>query len=129
MKYIIFSLLAIAAAALSGCRYDKADELYVATPCDTTVSITFSAYVTGVVNDNCISCHSTANNVSLGGSINLEGYDNLINYVNDGLNGGSFMGAITHNSNYLAMPQNEAKLDDCTILKLQKWVNNGAQNN
>lgn len=129
MKYLKISALALAVCAMYACRYDKADELYVTPTCDTTVSTTFSQYVSTVVDNNCLECHSTANNASLGGSINLEGYDNLINYVNDGPNGGSFMGAITHNPNYIAMPDGAAKLDDCTIQKLQKWINNGAQNN
>ena len=129
MKFLKISALALAACAMYACRYDKADELYVTPTCDTTVSTTFSQYVSTVVDNNCLECHSTANNASLGGSINLEGYNNLINYVNDGPNGGSFMGAITHNPNYIAMPDGAAKLDDCTIQKLQKWINNGAQNN
>jgi hypothetical protein len=129
MKYLKISALVFTVCALYACRYDKADELYVTPDCDTTVSTTFSQYVSTVVDNNCLECHSNANNATLGGSINLDGYDNLINYVNDGPNGGSFMGAITHNANYVAMPDGAAKLDDCTIQKLQKWINNGAQNN
>jgi hypothetical protein len=130
MKYLKISALAIAFCAMyASCRYDKADELYVTTGCDTTAAVTFSGFVNGVVDQNCLNCHGNLNNTTLGASINLEGYDNLIAYVNDGPNGGSFMGAITHSPNNVAMPQGASQLDACTILKLQKWVNNGAQNN
>jgi hypothetical protein len=39
------------------------------------------------------------------------------------------MGAIRQQSGYKAMPQGASKLDDCSINKIGRWINLGAQNN
>jgi hypothetical protein len=115
---------------LAGCEADKPliNNNDNPSDCDTNF-VTYSGLVSGVVAQSCLSCHGNANNQILGAGINLDGYSNLIAYVNNVPNGGSFMGAITHNPNYVAMPDGAAKLDGCTILKLQKWVSDGALNN
>lgn len=125
-KIKVLGLLAIGgvAMAFSSCRYDKADELYVTPICDTTAEVTFSGFVEPLMQQKCYNCHAQSNYNSLGGGILLEGYVNLIDYVNIG----SFMSSIKHESSN-PMPKNEAKLDDCTIAKLDKWIAAGALEN
>jgi hypothetical protein len=127
MRNYVFALFCMLVA---GCEADKPLINNNDNPsnCDTD-GVTYSGFVKSVLTQSCYSCHNVANNYALGAGINLESYTNLIAYINDAPNGGSFMGAITHNSNYVAMPQGTSQLDDCTIQKLQKWVSDGAPNN
>ena len=38
------------------------------------------------------------------------------------------MGAITHATGFIPMPNGGGKLADCEISQLQKWIDNGALN-
>ncbi|MDP4933751.1 MAG: hypothetical protein NWR30_03495 [Salibacteraceae bacterium] len=89
--------------------------------CDTS-NVTFSAFVNPLIGQQCLGCHNAS---SANGGINLQGYTNVKTYVDNG----KFLGSIKHTSGYSPMPQNQAKMDDCTIAKLEAWINNGALNN
>ena len=124
LKHILIALLAL--PLFSACYYDNEEELYPAgsgAPCDTTVT-TYSARVAAIVQENCLSCHSTAASPGAN-NISLEGHANLKIYVDNG----KLMGAITHTPGYSFMPKNEPKLTDCEIAAIQRWVSNGSQNN
>jgi hypothetical protein len=41
---------------------------------------------------------------------------------------GNLMGVINHAAGYSPMPKNSPKMDDCTISKIQAWINNGSPN-
>lgn len=122
-KVKILGLFIVIGAVLNSCRYDRADELYVTPVCDTTVT-TFALCVEPILQQHCYSCHNNATYVAEGGGILLEGYVNMIDYVNIG----TFMSSIKHESSN-PMPKNAAKLDDCSIKRLEIWVANGAQDN
>jgi len=85
--------------------------------CD-TLNITYTAPVSGIIQKHCQGCHN--NNNPLGG-LSLEGYDNLVAVANDG----RLLGVVRHETGYPAMPKNSAKLSDCKILQLEKWIENG----
>ena len=120
-KGLVFAGI-IAMMLLNSCYYDNVEELYPQTqPCDTT-SITFSGNVLPILEANCISCHGGA---APAGNINLETYDDIVAAVNNG----GLMGTIRHESNWSPMPKNGAKLDDCTITKLEIWIVDGTPNN
>lgn len=90
--------------------------------CD-TIGVTYSGYVTGALSGNgCIGCH---NATVPGGGVQLDSYAEVSKHVQDG----SLLGSIKHETGFKAMPQNQEKLDDCTIAKIEAWINDGAQNN
>jgi hypothetical protein len=94
--------------------------------CD-TVNSKYAADVFPILQANCYTCHGNGNTGGSGG-INLDGYGNLVLWVNN--NGKDYLiGNITHAPGFVAMPYGLPKLDDCNINKIISWVNNGAQNN
>ena len=117
----IIKLLLLAVIALPACYYDNEEDLYPQGECITT-DISFAQDIVPIIQQNCYVCHSAAVN---SGSITLEGHANLVNYA---LNG-RLMGAITHQSGFVPMPQNAPKLSECNIAKIQQWVTDGALNN
>lgn len=107
---------------LNSCYYDNVEDLYPQPPsCDTT-NITYTDDVLPLINSQCTACHSGG---APSGNIVLETYDDIVASVNNG----GLMGTIRHESNWSPMPKNGAKLDDCTILKLEIWIDEGMQNN
>lgn len=122
--YTIF-IICIASITLSACFYDKADVVYPTTAlsCDTT-NVTYSNQIVSILNAQCNYCHGAAAN-SIGGGIYLNTYAALKPYVNNG----SFLNSILQNGKASAMPRNGAKMDNCSILKIQSWINKGALNN
>lgn len=108
---------------LSGCAYEKADE--IATPrvvCTTPSVVSYSISISPILDRNCRSCHNVA---LLTGGVNLEDFAVLKQHINSGV----LMGNVKHLPGYMPMPQNAAKLSDCDIDLLQKWVDAGAPNN
>lgn len=119
-----FALIFVA-FAFTACFYDKADVVYptTAAACDTT-TVTYSNQIVSILNAQCNYCHGAAAN-SIGGGIYLNTYAALKPYVNNG----SFLNSILQNGKASAMPKNGAKMDNCSILKIQSWINKGALNN
>lgn len=106
---------------IAGCYYDTEEELYPTIEC-ATQNVSYSETVLPIIRDNCYACHDAANNF---GNITVEGYDLLINFVNNG----QLLGVIKHESGYSPMPKNVPMLLECEIEKIEAWVNAGAINN
>lgn len=109
----------------TACFYDKADVVYptTASTCDTT-AVTYTNQIVSIVNAQCNYCHGAAAN-SIGGGIYLNTYAAMQPYIKNG----SFLNSILQNGKASAMPKNGAKMDNCSILKIQSWINKGAINN
>ncbi len=126
IKYFksLFAIIVVA-ITFTSCFYDKADVVYPvsASTCDTT-TVTYSNQIVSILNAQCNYCHGAAAN-SIGGGIYLNTYAALKPYVNNG----SFLNSILQNGKASAMPKNGAKMDNCSILKIQSWINKGALNN
>ena len=118
MKQLMITAAAV--LLLSSCYYDKEEELYGLT-CDTS-AVTYNASIAPVLVSGCLSCHSGA---FPSGGIKLDTYTDVRFHA---LNG-KLYGSIAHSAGFVAMPQNSAKLSDCTISKFKKWIDNGAPNN
>lgn len=88
--------------------------------CD-TLNYKFAADIWPILNTNCYGCH---NNNNPGGNIYIRNYDDVLLMVNDG----SLIGSLTGNG-YSLMPKNTNGLQPCKITQIQKWINDGAQNN
>jgi Planctomycete cytochrome C len=89
--------------------------------CDTT-TITYSAAVVPIINTNCKGCH---NPNFLSGNLDLTSYTNVKTIA---LNG-KLMGSVDHLPGFPAMPKGAAKLTDCKITQIKKWIAAGALNN
>ena len=116
IKYVI-----IVALLSSGCYYDSEEDIYGTTECDVE-DMSLANDILPILENDCYGCHSAAANF---GNITIEGYDNLLKYVDDG----SLLGAIKHEGGYSPMPKTGAKLLDCEIAKIESWIDLGALNN
>lgn len=89
--------------------------------CDTTV-FTYSAAVKPIMDNKCTGCHNPAN---LGGNIDVSTYTAIrVTALN-----GKLYGSVAHQASYSPMPKNSAKLSDCEIRQIQKWIAAGTLNN
>lgn len=122
MKKILLALSICAGFGLTGCYYDKADELFpVASPCDTVSTISFAAHVDPIISGYCKSCHS---NGSGGGGVVLATYNDIVVQAQNG----KLVGTIFQKPGYKPMPP-VGKLDACKSRTIQKWVEGGSPNN
>jgi len=120
MKLILAGCVC-AITVLAGCYYDNTEELYP-NGCRTD-DVRYTADVVPILEANqCISCHNDTNEQ---GGINLEGYENLLERVEDG----SLMGSVRQEPGWESMPLTGNKMSNCSITRLQSWIDAGAQNN
>lgn len=87
-----------------------------------TSNVTYSGFVQGVMSNSCVGCHNSS---SAGGGVNLQTFTG----VSAAVNNGTLLGTIKHSSGFSPMPQFQSQLDNCTIAKIEAWINAGAQNN
>jgi mono/diheme cytochrome c family protein len=106
---------------LSGCYYDKAEQLYPNTACD-TAAVKYSTSVLPVLSSNCINCHGGA---APSAGIGLDSYAGVKTQVDNG----RLWGAVAHNPGYSPMPKNSNKLNTCNLEKIRIWIAAGAPNN
>jgi hypothetical protein len=117
---IVFLLCVLLSTTLAGCYYDVEEELYPS-DCDLT-NVTYQATVAPILSSYCLGCHSTAANL---GSVRLEGYDAVKNYVNNG----RLLGSIKHSPGFSPMPKDSPKIPSCAITQIERWIADGALNN
>jgi uncharacterized membrane protein len=89
--------------------------------CDSNV-FTYSGAVKIIMQNKCVGCH---NPNSLGGNIDLSTYSG----VNTVALNGKLYGSVAQLTGYSPMPKNTAKLSDCEIRQIQKWITAGSLNN
>ena len=89
--------------------------------CDTSV-FSYSGAVKNTIQNKCVGCHNPA---ALGGNVDLSTYNGVKTVAING----KLYGSITQQSGYSAMPKNSAKLSDCEIKQIQKWISAGTLNN
>ncbi len=115
----------------TSCYYDNTDELNPTLPepgsCDTINNvISYSTDIAPLLINSCgadnENCHRNSNTASL---INLDNYTDVSTVVQDG----SLLGSITHDPNFISMPEGGGMLDECSINKIKSWINHGALNN
>ena len=126
-KGIGFSLLGMVVMItiiFNSCYYDNEEFLYgTGSPCDSTV-YTYTGKVSSIISANCFSgCHEQATGIN---GIILEGYVNAVNYsITDNAGANPMLCSIKHMSGCTAMPKDRAKLTDCDIAIIQKWIESG----
>ena len=117
--------------ALSGCYYDNQEELHPGSPpCDTTGAISYSIDIQPIFNRSCgsqnIGCHNT-NQSSI--TYGLGTYNEVIFTID---NSGIFLETIKHDPSIESskwMPKGGGMLDNCSIQKIEAWINGGRLNN
>ena len=124
MKRLFISLVITATIMLSysSCYYDSEGLLYGNTSCDTTGTVSYSQRIVPMFQQYCYSCHTGS---SPSGNILMGTYaaDKII------AGNGKLYGSITHSSAYVPMPEGQAKMSDCQIATIKKWVDGGVTNN
>jgi uncharacterized membrane protein len=90
--------------------------------CD-TATFTYNARVKPILQTYCYGCHS--GDAINGAGIILDKYDELRAYVDPGF----LLETITHAPGASPMPKGAAKLSDCNIAIISKWIAAGAPNN
>ena len=108
-------------ASAVSCTYHNEEELYPVENCD-SINVTYSATIVPIVTQNCYECHSGSLPIS---GILLEGHGNLKAMVD----AGRLLGAVRHQTGFSPMPKDRPSLAECDILKIEKWVQDGALNN
>lgn len=124
MRKLLLAICTLALTSLTtSCYYDKKENLYPPTPgsvsCD-TVNVTYSGTVRTILTASCTGCHSASN---------PSGGYNLSDHAGVTASASRLPGSIQHASGYSAMPKNAAKLSDCQIAQIERWLNAGAPNN
>ena len=91
------------------------------TPCDTN-KFAFAADIQPIMDKYCKGCHS-GTSAPLG--IVLDSYSGVVAAANSG----RLIGVIKHEAGFAPMPQGGNKLSDCEVIKIEKWIGSGKQNN
>lgn len=116
MKNFSTPAIIIILIIIAGCYYDNEEALYPGfQTCDTS-NVTFTGSVIGVLNNNCLSCHSDANS-SFGGGIRLQKYADVK------ANSQKIIPAVD-GTGPKPMPPN-GRLSNCGISIFKIWVRKG----
>ncbi len=99
----------------------KNDTCAASRVCD-TINIGYSKNIQPIFNSYCIGCHNAITNYS---GIQLQNY----NGVQAAFNAGRMRGAINWVNGFIKMPQDQPKLSDCDLKKIEIWVSKGSLNN
>lgn len=90
-------------------------------PCDSTAS-SFASDIFPLLQNYCIGCHNVTR---ADGNVDIDSYDKIIPYVENG----QLVGTMAHEPLFIKMPPGGSKVSDCRIAQVQKWINEGAQDN
>lgn len=118
MKKLFVSALIIS-ATLMACKSTKetASTTPVAPLDCTTMVVTYSNDIKGIMEANCTRCH----NSNMKAGYNFE----TLESVKKAGSNGFLLGTIKHEKGFKGMPYFAGKLDNQTINKIECWVKNG----
>lgn len=120
----IFISLFFSLSLLSSCFYDNEEDLYgTSNFCDTT-NVSYSNEVATILDNNCLTCHSTAAANALGAGIVLDSYDGVLPFAS----GGTLYDVINATDVTRVMPPS-GKMADCNIEQIKAWIDAGALDN
>jgi hypothetical protein len=94
--------------------------------CDSSGIISYISQVDPFLKNACIGCH---NSTLANGNVNLAGYANVSIQASNLRNGiPLIIGSMKRMSSFVAMPP-AYSADDCNIILVEKWIEQGAENN
>ncbi len=108
----------------SSCYYDNKEDLYqyiIDEEC-TATEATFITDIVPIITDNCNRCHRNGRE---DGNVNLEGYNRVLPYAQNG----QLLGTMDHAAGYSIMPPSGPKVSFCDIEKVKLWLDAGALDN
>jgi hypothetical protein len=113
-----------------GCYFDNLQELHpellLDNNCDTTSIMSYQTNISPILNNSCGANNNCHNTSGAGGGVILENYAG----VKSSVASGKLISAILWDGNASQMPKGSpSKLNDCSMAKIQKWVDAGAQDN
>ncbi len=105
-------------------NYDNEEDLYQYVNQEecTATTATFQVDIVPMMLAHCNQCHR---NDRQDGNVNLEGYNNIKTYADDG----SLYGTTNHDPGYSVMPTSGIKIPFCEIEKMRLWIEAGSLNN
>lgn len=116
--FLGFSVCVTTALFLSSCTKTNVEDEF---PCS-QVEIKYSTDIQPILDASCVSCHNTS---SPAAGLDFSTFSDSEKTAKDG----SLLGSIEHQANYTPMPLNSPKLNDCQILTIITWINEGSNNN
>jgi uncharacterized protein YigE (DUF2233 family) len=122
-KYIVPLSIILTISVLihfTSCTFDNEEDLLEDYVCDTT-DISYND-LTYIFSDICARCHDDVYTYRNG--IEMDNYESVKLSIQTGL----VLPAIKHTGPY-KMPNQEPKLSDCDILKIETWINAGMPEN
>lgn len=103
---------------ISSCYYDKKNELYGATSCD-TAAVTYTKSIQPLVSAQCTGCHGAT---SPSAGISLNDYAS----VRQSVEFGTFSSSVNWDSKVVSnMPKGGSKWSTCDLSKLRIWQQKG----
>ncbi len=128
--------LFVVAALVYSCTSDNLEDLHPNPVACDTANVSFANTILPIMNLSCGTndngCHQTDNS---SGGYGLANYAMVSACVTNSANDygvvNTFVKCLTWEAGtgLPDMPKNAAKLDDCSINKIQAWINQGMQNN
>jgi len=88
--------------------------------CEST-DLTYTNEIAAIINSSCattVACHAANTSITFP----MDTHDSVTNSPRFD----RISGTINHESGFSPMPKNGNKLDDCTIEKIDQWINDGA---
>lgn len=124
MKKIIIPVLLLISFLSQNCYYDNEEDLYQNVNQEecTATEATFQADIVPMMLAYCNQCHR---NDRQDGNVNLEGYNNIKTYADNG----ELYGTTNHDPGYKVMPTSGIKIPFCEIEKLRLWIEAGSLDN
>lgn len=89
--------------------------------CDSSV-FTYNGAVRNIITNKCQGCHS---GTTASGGVDLSSYTSVKTYATNG----RLWGSVNHSAGFSPMPKNAAKLSNCELTQIRKWIDAGALNN
>lgn len=133
MRKLVFPLLSFALFLwLSSCRYNNLEDLLKpdcdtcqAIICDTSFTISYANDIRTITAEYCDKCHSATNGPVFGDGNVFDNYTTLSEYAGNG----KLLCAIKHEADCVPMPEDDPKLSDCNIARIEAWVRQGHPDN
>ncbi|MGQ9863315.1 MAG: c-type cytochrome domain-containing protein [Bacteroidia bacterium] len=106
---------------VAACRKDKKEDIPPPPPScqDSIGTVTYQNTIAEIMTQHCTSCHN-ANNASHG--IRLDTYQGVKAAQE---RDGKLYSSMIWDGNAKKMPPNGSKLDDCTLARIKKWIDDG----
>jgi hypothetical protein len=122
-KNFFFIFGALITICFSSCYYDKEALLYPnQTACTVPTTVSFNTHVVPILQRECVACHSAA---IPNGNIRLDNHAVVVSSIANN----KLYGSISWTGGISPMPKGGAKMSQCNIDIIKKWIDSGAPNN